>query len=623
MIAFPVSAQEVILDYHSDIEVLENSSVIVEETIKVQAEGKKIKRGIYRDFPTDYKDNLGNYYKVGFKLLSVQRDGRSESYHTEQKTNGIRIYIGNKNVYLKKGVYTYKIRYQTTRQLGFFDEHDELYWNVTGNDWDFPIQKASASVRLPAGVYLDGVNLQGYTGYQGATGQDYLAEIDSGYGLASFSTTRTLGKREGFTIVVAWPKGFVIEPTSEQKLSWFFNDNQAALAGVVGIIVILAYYFLVWRIVGKDPETGVIIPLYKPAADYSPASMRFIRRMGYDNKVFAAAILNLAVKGYIKIKEKKEGKFTLTKTGELAKLAPGEGAIASALFGGVRNSITLEQSKHKVIGKAIKVHKGSLKRDYERIYFKTNTLYLVPGLILSVLCIVITLSLLPREATELAAFFTVWLSVWTVGVIYLAINAILAWTAALKGGSYMNAVGLTLFATPFFIGEVGALYVLNTQAPPAYFLTLLTVIIINFMFYQWMKAPTLAGRRLLDQVDGFRLYLSVAEKDELNMKHPPDKTPELFEKYLPYAIALDVEQEWAEKFNDVLMQANIEEQSYHPAWYNGRSWSHNSLTSFSGAMGSAMSSAISSSSTAPGSSSGGGGGGSSGGGGGGGGGGGW
>ena len=152
---------------------------------------------------------------------------------------------------------------------------------------------------------------------------------------------------------------------------------------------------------------------------------------------------------------------------------------------------------------------------------------------------------------------------------------------------------------------------------------LVVAVAINFAFYHWLKAPTMRGRRFLDEAEGLRMYLEVAEKDELNFRHPPEKTPELFERLLPYAMALDVEQHWAEKFSAVFQSIGPDGQRYHPGWYYGPSWNVSNVGAFTGSMGGALTSAISSSSTAPGSSSGGGGGGSSGGGGGGGGGGGW
>ena len=148
-------------------------------------------------------------------------------------------------------------------------------------------------------------------------------------------------------------------------------------------------------------------------------------------------------------------------------------------------------------------------------------------------------------------------------------------------------------------------------------IALLVIILIDVLFYHLLKAPTLTGRKLMDQIDGFKLFLSVAEKDRLNFLNPPDRTPELFERFLPYALALDVEQEWSEQFASVLAEA-ANGGNYRPAWYSGHNWQSWNTAGFASNFGSSLPGAISSASTAPGSSSGSGGGGSSGGGGGGG-----
>ena len=151
------------------------------------------------------------------------------------------------------------------------------------------------------------------------------------------------------------------------------------------------------------------------------------------------------------------------------------------------------------------------------------------------------------------------------------------------------------------------------------------LVLLNLVFYHLLKAPTRLGRRAMDAIEGFREYLSVAEQDRMNLLNPPDRTPELFERFLPYALALGVEQQWAEQFSNVLAHASSEAASgrhYSPRWYSGRSFD-GGLGNFASTLGGGFSGAVSAASTAPGSSSGSGGGGSSGGGGGGGGGGGW
>ena len=222
----------------------------------------------------------------------------------------------------------------------------------------------------------------------------------------------------------------------------------------------------------------------------------------------------------------------------------------------------------------------------------------------------------------------VWLSIWTGACLALVWTTVNAWKTAFSndnpGGFQKKAgpLGITLFALPFVGFEFFGMWAFSSLASPMAVVALFLVILINFIFYHLMKAPTIYGRRIMDQIEGFKLYLSVAEKQGLAMRNPPEKTPQLFEKFLPYALALDVENQWSEQFADVLAQAGVN-SDYSPSWYTGRNWHRLGAAGMANSLGSSFSSAISSSSSPPGSRSGGGGGGSSGGGGGGGGGGGW
>ena len=611
-----VHAEEVIQNYDSNVVIDSDGSLNVTEKITVTAEGKEIKRGIYRDFPTQYKDIYGNNYKVKFELLSVHRNGRPEDYHTESTRNGIRIYIGHKNRMLKHGTHTFTLKYYTSRQLGFFENYDELYWNVTGNDWAFPILQASAKIQLPPGVTVHQIETDGYTGAMGDKGKNFVVSmLDDN--TVFFDVTDNLPLHHGLSVVVNWPKGYVIEPTQEQKISWFFQDNRAVVIGISGLTLLIIYYYLAWLKVGRDPEKGVVYPQYEPDKSHSPASMRFVKKMGYDKKTFSAALVNMAVKGYLSISES-GSHFSLKKTGNPAKLSIGELAIAKSLFS-EKDEITLKRSEHKAIGKALLAHEKVLRRDYEKIYFNTNKLGLAPGWLISVITLVLTvLAINTPGAKEIVAFFTLWLSIWSIGVAFLSIAIYRAWKNIRGFLSLFPALFTTAFAVPFFAGEFTGLFLMWQNAGTGVFVVFILVIVINVLFYEWMKAPTYKGRTLLDKLDGFKLYLDVAEADEIKLKHAPSLTPKLFEKFLPFAIALDVETQWAERFHSVFSQLEQQGQSHSPIWYRGNRWQSNNLTGFSSAVGSSLSSAVASSSTAPGSSSGSGGGGSSGGGGGGG-----
>ena len=618
---------ERILAFDSRIAVEPGGGMRVTETIRVVAAGDQIRRGIFRDFPTSYRDRLGDRTTVEFAVQAISRNGQPEQWHTEKLSNGVRVYVGRKDHFLPPGEHVYTITYRTDRQLGFFKDHDELYWNVTGNGWAFPIERVSATVELPPGV-PEITLLEAYTGPEGARGRAYTA-AESPEGRAVFKTTQRLAPNEGLTIVVGWPKGYVAEPSSREQAAYFLKDNRGLLAAAIGVVVVLAYYLLVWLAVGKDPEKGVIVPLYTPPAGLSPAVMRFVAEMGYDDRVFAAAVIDMAVKGYLKI-EDRDGTYTLTKQpGATVKLAADEQKIAAQLFrsGG---TIALERKNHSAIGAAKNALKSALALAYEKTHFVSNRKAFVVGVIVSAATAAVALVLSPDP--EILVFLGIWLSIWSIGVVFLVVTVVNLWAMVFaasknlgtRAGSLGAALFMTAFATPFFAGEVFALTII-AQSSPATAAQLVAVAILNVLFFHLLKAPTRLGRRVLDQIEGFRVFLAATEADRLQRLYPAGRTPELYEKFLPYAFALGVEQQWSDQFADVLAAAARPDGSggYHPGWYSGSGWSPARIGGFAGSVGSALSSAISSSSTAPGSRSGGGGGGSSGGGGGGGGGGGW
>jgi len=623
-----VSADERILDFHSDITVREDATMTVAETITVIAEGVQIKRGIYRDFPTRYEDNRGNPYHVGFRVVSVTRNGSPEPHHIIDLSNGKRVYIGEKNTFLQPGEYTYTLTYETDHQLGFFQDFDELYWNVTGNGWDFPIDKASAEIRLPADAGRKIISTAGYTGPQGAQEKDFEEErLPSGS--ISFSTTRALAAREGLTVAVSWPKGYVAQPAN--RAAPVDGDEILSGAGLayagLGLLVLLTFYIMVWFRVGRDPESGNIVVRYTPPSDMTPAVMRYITRMGYDDKGIAAALINMAVKGHVALYE--EGGEYLLKKAEKGKvpLSAEEKKILDHLLGS-GGEIRLIQSNHASIRRAVASLKEYLKQNYEKIYFITNRRYFIAGLVITALLLLTSGFGIATKKQMLPAFIfiCVWLTGWSVGVIVLVLQVIARWKAIFRGSphSVLNGAGavfLTLFSLPFIGGEIAGMVMMAKFSSVMVVVFLIVSMALNYLFFHLLKAPTRAGRTILDAIEGFKTFLSATEKDRLNMMSPPDRTPETFEKYLPYALALDVEQQWAEQFSTALSRAAAE--GYQPAWYHGTSLGMFTADTFAGSLSGAFADAVSSSSAAPGSSSGSGGGGSSGGGGGGGGGGGW
>ncbi|WP_147652857.1 DUF2207 domain-containing protein [Vulcaniibacterium gelatinicum] len=557
LLALPLAAQERILAYDSDIRIQADGSLEVTETITLRAEGEQIRRGIYRDFPTRYRDRYGNRVVVDFDVIEVLRDGRPEPWFTETLDNGVRVNTGNDDFLPVPAQYTYTLRYRTTRQLGFFDRHDELYWNAIGTGWVFPIETAEVRARLPQPVPVDRLHAEGYTGPQGAQGRDYQAALPAP-GTARWRLTRPLGPQEGLTVVLTFPKGIVAEPTRAQRIRWLLKDNRGVLVALLTLVLLVVFCVRRWHAVGRDPQPGTIIARYEPPEGHTPAGLRYLRRMRYDPRCFSSDLLALAVAGQVAI-EREDGFFkdtwTLERTQDArpAEASDAQRALLTTLFAGAPR-LELKNTNARTMQAAQQVHRKALDRRYQPELFRRNE------------------------------------------------------------GDLMKAVGLGASGTAlawFLAAGAGEIAVLVVAA---------AMVAVLVAFAWLVRAPTPAGRRLLDESEGFRLYLGVAEREELARMPGPGAPPPLdaqrYEQLLPYAVALEVEDAWTEQFTRAVGAAAAAQAASNITWYRGGSVGD--LGSFSRSLGSSLSSQIASASTPPGGSSGSGGGGSSGGGGGGG-----
>ncbi|MBT4077126.1 MAG: DUF2207 domain-containing protein, partial [Gammaproteobacteria bacterium] len=600
ILSFNLHAKEVITSYHSDINIQQNGQLHIIETIQVRAENNQIKRGIYRDFPTLYKDKSG-ISKVGFTLISVQRDGVKEDYHTSKLSNGIRIYIGNRDVILKPGHYSYQIEFTTTHQLGFFNEYDELYFNVTGNGWNFPIQQASAIVTLPEAVESSHISLTGYTGIKGST-QQFLTHQILHSGQFNFTTTQLLKAHEGLTIVANWPKGIITEPDAGQLRALYIENNKHSLIAVSGLALVLIYYVFIWLKVGKDPDKGIILPLYQAPEGFSPASTRFISQMSYDKSCFTVALVNLAIKGFISIDQNSSKNFIIHKLYSPAThLAAGESAILQQLFES-SDQITLTQSEHKRLRKALNNHETSLREDYEKLHFNTNKKFFFPGMLISLATIIFSILTLPDEAMTIST-----IAVSIISFIPFVIIVKL-FRSYLKKGKQPSLIGLAIQIVSFGIlalvlsDLISSLHFMLEDISWPVAVSIYLMIAANIMFEQWLKAPTLAGRKLLDKIESFKLYLSIAEEDELKLSGQPEFSNDIYQQFLPYAIALGVNHSWSKKLERSI-DSGLIEKGVHPTGFLYHNNYHD-MNDFTSSISTGLDSAISSSSTAPGSSSG-------------------
>ncbi|WP_431322759.1 DUF2207 domain-containing protein [Rhizobium sp. YTU87027] len=624
-------ATEVINAFASDIELEKSGAMTVTETISVNAEGNRIRRGIFRDFPLTYQDEKGRLRRVDFDVISVKRDGRDEPWHTESISGGIRIYAGSEDVTVSYGRHEYVFTYRTNRQIRYFDDHDELYWNVTGNGWIFPILAATATVNLPDGV--SAIDTAFFTGPQGAT--DRNAKVSGSGGRLLFSTTRPLDANEGLTIAVKMPKGSINPPSADDERRWWLSDNRDYVLGFGGLMLVFLYYTRSWLKVGRDPARGVLVPRWDPPDGISPALVNYIDNRGFSGQgwtALSATALNLAVRGYVVLEDLKNS-IIIRRTDKPVgkeKLEAGEASLLNAV--GTKGSLTIDEAngtKVKSVGDSFRT---AIEREHRGQYYNANTGYTTGGIALSAASLVALFVFGTLEPDAIALMIipvvvVVFISVFVAGFaksfrpgrsLGAKIMSVVAIAfAVFIGFSIVSSLALALFSSLVELHETPMLFAIGG------------IILLNLLYVFIMGAPTPLGAKLMDGIDGLRQYMTLAEKDRMNMAGAPQMSPQHFEKLLPYAVALGVEKPWSRAFETWLAAAAAgAAAAYAPSWYSGNFGSGNfsdRIGGFSSSMASTIASTIPAppSSSSSGFSGGGSSGGFSGGGGGGGGGGGW
>ncbi len=540
----------------------------------------EIKRGLVRAFPLYYINKYRLFQNTTFKLKEVWRNGVKENYHTKKQENGILVYTGSSDVLLPQGSHTYTIIYETDRQLKRLKNFDELYWNVTGSGWSFRIDSAQCTIILPKGALP--LSNKCHTGPQGAANEDcsITSSVVGDSATIVFKTTRPLPPRQGITIATSWPKGIITGgPSSWQQLKYYVWNNRAVFLLPLSALFSAIFCFIFWLRYGRDPKKGPVYPQFEPPAGYGPAALGYIYLQKFDRQLTAATIVDAAVRNRIKIDVEREGtlfkhnKYNFSKSKLQAK--PPVSAYED-----------FQSDINDLVGTTIKKGKynsdlGSLNtavQKYCESNFKNKD---------------------GRVRNKNKGFFASNIS-------YTAIPALVC-----------------TLTTIWCIVEVMRAAILENYWQIAYFVggVILCVIVLK-IFSKLLAAYNPEGRKLADKIEGFRMFLSTADEKRFDTMNPPKRSLELYEKYLPFAIALDCEIAWGQKFEEIINTAFV-------GGTVASSFSHRfsrDNENFSSSFASTFSGAISSASSPPSSSSGGGfsfGGGSSGGGGGGGGGGGW
>ena len=500
------SAKELRIEiFDAHVDVASNGTIDVTETIRARFIGAGW-HGLYRSIPVEYVTPQGLNYTLFLDVKQVT-DGSGHNLKFESSRvrhyRKLKIYIPNAD----NSVQTVSIEYTVSDAIKFFEDHDELYWNVTGDEWDVPIQSAHAQIILPPGA--SNIRATAFTGIYGSRAKD--AEIDIAGNGVEVRTNAPLAYHAGLTVAVAIDKGAIREPTAADEIGRFLRSNWPLFLPV-GVFCVMFY---LWWTRGRDPRLRPIAAQYEPPNQLTPGEAGTLVDNAANMRDITASIVDLAVRGYLVIEEvqkdrmlglmhEKDYNFILQKDrSQWGALKAHEQALLDGFFtaGTVGETISMDSLQNRFYKTLPVMRSGIFDSLVSQGFYKRR-----PDSV---------------RSTYIGA-----------GVV---IGALMIW----GGGALGRAMGIA--PVPFIIGGIVS-----------------AIVICAFGWF--MPAHTEQGTRALEGVLGFEDFLNHVEADRFNRTI---KTPQMFEKFLPFAMAFGVEKNWSKAFDGIMTQP--------PGWYRGGS----------------------------------------------------
>lgn len=563
--------RERILRFDVSATVNEDTSLTVREDLEFVAMGVKISRGIIRGIPVRYRQENGRTFSAGLKVLSTSVDGVELPWKESNEGRGRFIRIGDPARTLSPGVHRLSLTYRAAKQLGFFADHDELYWNVTGNDWDLPIQSASFRLALPGKAAGDGFSrVDWYAGRYGSTSSDGARLDDS----RAVLTTRPLQPGEGLTVAYSWPKGVVAppQPSFGDRFGDFVSTHGDAIArGLMWGGMALAAICLTWgalRARGNHSGEITVIPLFHAPQGMTPSLARRLTLGADDFGSLGAELIALAIGGALKIRGDRRSGYRLEKTGG----TPSDG-LPAALMG------TLFPSSSQEALNVTNTHRKRFEKSLELV--KDDAKKRAEG------------NFLDRRAPLRRAY-----SALLAGTAAEALFLLTGGVSAERGAAGLPLAALSLLSLlyarrePALVPQSFARSLRNVFTPKGFFAAQAGVFVAALLAMAAAHGSdrslvfagtalallglplgkklifwTDKGREQFEQALGLKMFITAAEKDRLEMLNAPDDTPQLFEELLPYAVAMNCAATWANRFEKVLAAA-----AWQPVWNNSPAW---------------------------------------------------
>lgn len=568
---------EKVYTFRSDVLIDTSGYISVREDIRIYAKGEVFKRGITRALPLNRSDRDGKMIPVNYDIESVKKDGKPENFFTGREGGDLVIYVGNKDVFLDSGWYSYTINYKTAGQIGFFEDYDELSWNVNALS-DYPLDTVSAVIRLPEGAEV--LSYRCYTGKYGTTESNCRADTLSDGSL--YLEAVNLAPQEMLTVSIGFTKGVVRQPATQESgfskpvPTTFFAKYGLPVVSAILFLLLLAYYFFTWRKYGIDPPKPVVIPQFSSPEGLSPASVGMLYKEKYWDDLITSSIVNLAVKGFLRIKETEKSSFlrrkdriyTLIKTKDDDNTLPKEeGIVLRDLFKD-KGEVVLDGKYNSDIANLMNSYRYDLNKQYNPVLKEgANRKFMVlPWMMLVVYFGFLLYFVRFEPVSQIGTFIVVALVSFPVAMVLSMVLRKILKKSKIRWFGYVVGTALVVGSLSLLI--FFSLKQLSVNAVG--FIIGFPLIIISFLAYGFLiKRPGERKLYLQSQIEGLKMYMDTAEEKQLQFFNPPAVTPEIFEQLLPYAIALGMEDIWGEKFQYTILTAMQQPQPYQPPWFTG------------------------------------------------------
>ncbi|MDO7742442.1 MAG: DUF2207 domain-containing protein, partial [Pedobacter sp.] len=374
-----------------------------------------------------------------------------------------------------------------------------------------------------------------------------------------FETDDVLQPGEGFTVAVAFNKGIIQKPP---LLDIFISDYLKYIITLVLLGILAAYYYFSWLRYGRAIKSNVIIPSFNIPNDWSPALIRYLYKKTIDEKSFAISIINMAVKKVIRITNgnSKKADYAIERLTALTTTLSREEIAIYTRFLTKKNRIYINKANGSAINSARNAHIKQLKIQLNlKTYFISCRSALLKAIgvtfVVFILFMIFVESRMPMAMLISSPFISIGS--------YFFITGIKALRESFVKGIFPAVFGAAIAGLPLMmlINHIGGFPLLSVI-----FTLISTLLFVIHLFS--LKTRTNLGEATMNEIAGFKMYLKTAEEHRLNMLNPPELTPALFERFLPYAIALDVENAWGKKFAGILSKLD-----YKPDWYAGNGFS--------------------------------------------------